>query len=172
MMQQLPYRFPRRKGLQRKYHRSHVHSLGHRCALQRCMCAPRQQALYFTLEEARRSSSPRSTSHPYDVVVLAHSSRLVHLRMDILPKSPLDRSRYRRFPCRIRIHLPLQLREQLLGRLVSAPSCIRVGGEDVYPVVLGCRRRLVHRPNVRRSPSLTSLFRRLTHRVTLIGTID
>jgi multidrug resistance protein len=51
----------------------------------------------------------------------------------------------------LRLHLPVQLGQQLPRRFVPAPSSFCPGCEDILAFVLGCQCCLVHQPDVRSS---------------------
>ena len=84
------------------------------------MLTLRQQALSFTLPETRRQATGGGAIDPYDVVVLAHPYRSVHFRMDELSAIIMG------WPCVgwaaswLRVHLLVQLCEQLHRYVFSA----------------------------------------------------
>lgn len=124
-------------GLQRWYDRADVHSAHRRRVTLGCLCTTRQQTLSWNFQELQWPSSRRSTTHSYDVLVLVYSHWCLHLRMDVIRGHALGRPRHGRTFRRFRLHLLVQLGQQLPCRLVPASSSVGAGGENIPAIHLG-----------------------------------
>lgn len=109
-----------------------------------------EQALPEDLSALQRQPSRRIPTHPDDVLLLVHPSGPDHLRLDVIPAPALVRPGLRRLLGRVRLHLPVQRRQQLPRRLVPAPGGVSPRGQDLHPQLLGRRRRALHAADVRR----------------------
>lgn len=118
------------------------------CHRLRSLLAVRKQTLPPDLRSLQRQAPRRIPPHPHDGQLLVHSHRPAHLRLDLLPTRPLDRSCARWLLRRVRLHLPLQCRQQLPRRLVPAPSRLCPRRQDFSAQLLGCGGGAVHRADV------------------------
>jgi multidrug resistance protein len=107
---------PRRQRLVRRLHRPDVHPLGARRRPLRNPLPTRQRTLPNPRGPRAQQQPPRrSAPHPHDVLLLGDPRRPVHLRVDLLPFSLLLGPHDGRLPGRVRLHLPVQLGQQLPG---------------------------------------------------------